>query len=76
MTTENQCTRNDKIEKIEKNIETAKAEHEKLVQYLQGVQNSIIKLEAERTKTIGSINTLNGAFQAYNDSLKILKEEN
>lgn len=68
-------TKEDKINQIEQKIEHAKTEHENLAKFIRETSNTIQSLEADRAKAIQALAVHNGAFQAFNESLRILKDE-
>lgn len=60
---------------LEKEISSVQTEHEKIVARIQEVDKSVIALTEEKNKLISNATSLAGSFNAYQNSLKIIKQE-
>jgi septin family protein len=63
------------MEEIQQQIENVQKQHAVQTEYLDKIRSSITKLKAEEQVVIKNIDTLNGALQAYTNTLQLLKEQ-
>lgn len=65
----------EQVTTIETQLAEVVKQHKSQVEYLENIKLSLTKLRAEELTTMKNLDTLNGAMQAYNNALNILKEE-
>ncbi len=63
------------VTKIEEHLTRLKEELQKGVTYLNELDNAIKKLKSDRSVTQKNIDTLNGASQAYAESVRLMNEK-
>jgi len=64
----------EEINRIETQLSEVVKQQKTQLEYLENIKLSLAKLRTEEVTTIKNLDTLNGAIQAYNSALNILKQ--
>lgn len=64
----------EEINHIETQLSEVVKQQKTQLEYLENIKLSLAKLRTEEVTTIKNLDTLNGAIQAYNSALNILKQ--